>query len=155
VGPTIDNRRRQVAPGTAFRTSETQLRVHGNSAASRDIASLLHPYNTNLKSHQAKGPVVITHGRGVNVYDGQGKEYNIEGLAGLLWCVSLGFSGPRLDTGLPRRFRVGVRAPSPQRFPWPNSRLAAPQPADAPKVPDWSTSSLSLSLALRQVSAAS
>jgi 4-aminobutyrate--pyruvate transaminase len=94
VGPTIDDkRRRQVAPGTDLQTSEIQLRVHGNSAASRDIASLLHPY-TNLKSHQTKGPVIITHGRGVNVYDDQGKEY-IEGLAGL-WCVSLGFSEPRL-----------------------------------------------------------
>jgi 4-aminobutyrate--pyruvate transaminase len=70
-----------------------QLRVHGNSAASRDIATLLHPY-TNLKAHQSKGPLIITHGRGVNVYDDQGKEY-LEGLAGL-WCVSLGFSEPRL-----------------------------------------------------------
>ena len=69
------------------------MRVHGNSAASRDIATLLHPY-TNLKAHRSKGPLIITHGRGVNVYDDQGKEY-IEGLAGL-WCVSLGFSEPRL-----------------------------------------------------------
>jgi 4-aminobutyrate--pyruvate transaminase len=72
---------------------ETQLRVHGNSPASRDIATLLHPY-TNLKAHQTKGPLIITRGRGVNVYDDQGKEY-IEGLAGL-WCVSLGFNEPRL-----------------------------------------------------------
>ena len=69
------------------------MRVHGNSAASRDIATLLHPY-TNLKAHQTKGPLIITGGRGVNVYDDQGKEY-LEGLAGL-WCVSLGFSEPRL-----------------------------------------------------------
>ena len=70
-----------------------QLRVHGNSPASRDIATLLHPY-TNLKAHQSKGPMIITHGRGVKVYDDQGKEY-IEGLGGL-WCVSLGFNEPRL-----------------------------------------------------------
>src|ERR1700735_4562860 len=38
--------------------------------------------------------MIITHGRGVNVFDDQGKEY-IEGLAGL-WCVSLGFNEPRL-----------------------------------------------------------
>ncbi len=69
------------------------MRVHGNSPASRDIATLLHPY-TNLKVHQAKGPLIVTSGRGVYVYDDQGKEY-IEGLAGL-WCVSLGFSEPRL-----------------------------------------------------------
>jgi 4-aminobutyrate--pyruvate transaminase len=67
--------------------------VLSNSAASRDIASVLHPY-TNLRLHQQKGPLVITHGRGINVYDDQGKEY-IEGLAGL-WCVSLGFSESRL-----------------------------------------------------------
>ena len=58
------------------------MRVHGNSPASRDIATLLHPY-TNLKVHQAKGPLIVTSGRGVYVYDDQGKEY-IEGLAGLL-----------------------------------------------------------------------
>ena len=68
------------------------MRVHGNSAASRDT-TLLHPY-TNLKPHQSKGPLIITNGRGVYIYDDQGKEY-IEGLAGL-WCVSLGFSEPRL-----------------------------------------------------------
>jgi 4-aminobutyrate---pyruvate transaminase len=72
---------------------ETQLRVHGNSLASRDIATLVHPY-TNLKAHQIKGPLIIARGRGVNVYDDQGNEY-IEGLAGL-WCVSLGFNEPRL-----------------------------------------------------------
>ena len=69
------------------------MRAHGNSTASRDLATLLHPY-TNLKAHQSKGPLIITRGRGVNIYDDQGKEY-IEGLAGL-WCVSLGFSEPRL-----------------------------------------------------------
>ncbi len=65
----------------------------GNSPASRDIASLLHPY-TNLRLHMTKGPMIIAKGRGVYVYDDQGKEY-IEGLAGL-WCASLGFSEPRL-----------------------------------------------------------
>jgi len=65
----------------------------GNSLASRDIASLLHPY-TNLRVHQKKGPLIITRGRGVHVYDDDGTEY-IEGLAGL-WCASLGFSESRL-----------------------------------------------------------
>ncbi len=69
------------------------MRVHGNSAASRDISTLLHP-DTNPKAHQSKGPLIITNGRGVYIYDDQGKEY-MEGLAGL-WCVSLGFSEPRL-----------------------------------------------------------
>ena len=79
------------------------MRIHGNSPASRDIATLLHPY-TNLKVHQAKGPLIITGGRGVNVYDDQGKEY-IEGLAGL-WCVSLGFSEPRLVEAARRQMEI-------------------------------------------------
>jgi len=65
----------------------------GNSAASRDIASLLHPY-THLRKHQEQGPVIITEGKGVYVKDDTGKSY-IEGLAGL-WCTSLGFGEERL-----------------------------------------------------------
>ena len=65
----------------------------GNSAASRDIAHVIHPY-TNLKVHQTEGPTVITRGEGVFVYDDTGKQY-LEGLAGL-WCASLGFSEKRL-----------------------------------------------------------
>jgi 4-aminobutyrate--pyruvate transaminase len=65
----------------------------GNSAASRDIAYVLHPY-TNLKAHLEKGPLVITEGKGVHVYDEDGKAY-IEGLAGL-WCTALGFGEERL-----------------------------------------------------------
>ncbi|HEX9841142.1 MAG TPA: aspartate aminotransferase family protein [bacterium] len=57
-------------------------------AAKRDIAAHLHPY-TNLARHEEVGPLVLTHGKGIYVYDEQGREY-IEGLAGL-WCTSLGF----------------------------------------------------------------
>lgn len=68
-----------------------------NSSAStlqsRDIANVLHPY-THLRRHESLGPLVITRGNGVRVYDDKGKEY-IEALAGL-WCVSLGFSEQRL-----------------------------------------------------------
>jgi 4-aminobutyrate--pyruvate transaminase len=62
-------------------------------SAGRDIATTIHPY-TNLKLHEAEGPMVITQGDGVFVVDENGKRY-LEGLAGL-WCVSLGFSEPRL-----------------------------------------------------------
>ncbi len=61
--------------------------------ANRDIATAIHPY-TNLKLHEAEGPLVITEGEGVFVRDEDGKTY-LEGLAGL-WCVSLGFSERRL-----------------------------------------------------------
>ena len=64
-----------------------------NSAAARDIANVLHPY-TDLKMHQEIGPVVITRGKGVRVWDDNGKEY-IEAVAGL-WCASLGFDNERL-----------------------------------------------------------
>jgi len=64
-----------------------------NSAAARDIAHVLHP-NTDLKMHLETGPVVITHGEGVRVFDDTGKSY-IEAVAGL-WCAALGFSNERL-----------------------------------------------------------
>ncbi|MCH8037750.1 MAG: aspartate aminotransferase family protein [Proteobacteria bacterium] len=64
-----------------------------NSAAAMDIASHLHPY-TNARRHETEGPMVIVEGKGIYVYDDQGKEY-IEGLAGL-WSTALGFSEERL-----------------------------------------------------------
>lgn len=64
-----------------------------NSAVARDIANVLHPY-TDLEAHQAAGPLVISHGKGVRVWDESGKEY-IESIAGL-WCASLGFDNERL-----------------------------------------------------------
>ncbi len=64
-----------------------------NSAAARDIATVLHPY-TDLQAHQEIGPVVITRGKGVRVWDDAGKEY-IESVAGL-WCAALGFDNERL-----------------------------------------------------------
>ena len=69
------------------------MSVRPNSAAARDIAAHLHPY-TNARRHEAVGPLVITEGKGVYVYDDQGNEY-IEGLAGL-WCTALGFGEERL-----------------------------------------------------------
>jgi len=62
-------------------------------AARRDLSFHLHP-STNLRSVQAEGPLVITRGEGVYVYDDEGKRY-LEGMAGL-WCASLGFSERRL-----------------------------------------------------------
>ena len=51
-----------------------------SSTARRDIAHHLHSH-TNLARHEERGPLVLTHGKGIYVYDWQGKEY-IEGLAG-------------------------------------------------------------------------
>ncbi len=65
----------------------------GNSLASRDVKSLIHPY-TNLSAHEKQGPLIIETGKGIYVYDDNGKEY-IEGLAGL-WCTSFGFGEQEL-----------------------------------------------------------
>lgn len=64
-----------------------------NSLAARDVAYTVHPY-TNLRLHERQGPLVITGGEGVWVWDDEGRRY-IEGLAGL-WCAGLGFSEKRL-----------------------------------------------------------
>ena len=64
-----------------------------NSQQAKDIAYHLHPY-TNPAALANDGPMIITKGKGVYVYDDEGKEY-IEGLAGL-WCTSFGFSEAEL-----------------------------------------------------------
>ncbi len=64
-----------------------------NSPEARDVANVMHPY-TDLKAHLTNGPLVISRGDGVRVYDEQGKAY-LESVAGL-WCASLGFSNERL-----------------------------------------------------------
>jgi 4-aminobutyrate--pyruvate transaminase len=72
------------------------------TSRSRDIAYQLHPF-TNLQAHQTQGPLVITSGKGVYVYDESGREY-IEGLAGL-WCTGLGFGEERLVEAAARQLR--------------------------------------------------
>jgi len=59
----------------------------------RDVNALLHPY-TDATALRQTGPLVIDRGRGVRVWDDQGREY-IEGMAGL-WCCGLGFSDEEL-----------------------------------------------------------
>ena len=71
-----------------------------NSLRDKDLAYTLHPY-TNLRAHETKGPLVLTRGEGVRVFDEQGKGY-IEAMAGL-WCTSLGFSEKRLAEAAKRQ----------------------------------------------------
>ncbi len=73
-----------------------------NSAASRDIAFHLHPY-TNLKRQESEGPLVITEGKGVRVFDESGKDY-IEAMSGL-WCTALGWGEERLVEAATRQMR--------------------------------------------------
>ena len=69
------------------------MTVRSNSAAARDIAFHLHSY-TNAKKNEAEGSLVLTRGKGVYVYDDDGKAY-LEGMSGL-WCLSLGYGEERL-----------------------------------------------------------
>jgi 4-aminobutyrate--pyruvate transaminase len=64
-----------------------------SNLAVRDIETLVHPY-TNLASVRETGPLVLERGKGVLVYDVNGKPY-IEGMAGL-WCTSLGHGNEEL-----------------------------------------------------------
>jgi 4-aminobutyrate--pyruvate transaminase len=64
-----------------------------SAAAIRDMTYHLHP-SSNLAVVQSEGPLVISRGEGVYVYDEGGRRY-IEGMAGL-WCAGLGFSEKRL-----------------------------------------------------------
>jgi 4-aminobutyrate--pyruvate transaminase len=59
----------------------------------RDVETLIHPY-TNLATLRDTGPLVIERGKGVWVFDSDGKGY-IEGMAGL-WCTSLGYGNKEL-----------------------------------------------------------
>jgi len=77
-------------------------RASNRTIAEKDVDSVLHPY-TNLKRHPEVGPLVITRGQGVRVYDEGGKDY-IEGLAGL-WCTSLGWGEERLVEAAARQMR--------------------------------------------------
>jgi len=64
-----------------------------NSFRARDAATILHP-NSDAIANEAEGPLVLSRGEGVTVYDEDGKAY-LESMAGL-WCVSLGFGSERL-----------------------------------------------------------
>ena len=78
------------------------MTVKANSPESRDIAHCIHPY-TNLKTHLEKGPLIISRGKGIYVYDEDNKEY-IEGMAGL-WCTALGFGEEELIEAAVRQMR--------------------------------------------------
>jgi 4-aminobutyrate--pyruvate transaminase len=64
-----------------------------SNLATRDVETLVHPY-INLAKFRETGPLVIERGKGVYVYDSDGKPY-IEAMAGL-WCTSLGYGNEEL-----------------------------------------------------------
>ena len=64
-----------------------------SNLATRDVETLVHPY-INLATFRDTGPLIIERGKGVTVYDTDGKPY-IEGMAGL-WCTALGYGNEEL-----------------------------------------------------------
>jgi 4-aminobutyrate--pyruvate transaminase len=78
------------------------MAVTTDSARDRDVAFQLHPF-TNLRKHEAEGPLVMTGGRGIYVWDDTGRQY-IEAMSGL-WCAALGFGESRLVEAAERQMR--------------------------------------------------
>lgn len=72
---------------------DNQLNDAPNSRHAVDVKRMLHPY-TDARAHEKAGPLIITGGSGVEVFDNQGKSY-IEAMAGL-WSVAVGFGEKRL-----------------------------------------------------------
>jgi 4-aminobutyrate--pyruvate transaminase len=64
-----------------------------SNLAVRDVETLVHPY-TNLATLRESGPLVLERGKGIFVYDTNGKAY-IEGMSGL-WCTALGYGNAEL-----------------------------------------------------------
>ena len=64
-----------------------------SNTQTRDMASLLHPF-TNLVTLRQTGPLVLERGKGIFVYDGNGKDY-LEAMGGL-WCTALGWGEEEL-----------------------------------------------------------
>jgi 4-aminobutyrate--pyruvate transaminase len=64
-----------------------------SNLATRDIETLIHPY-TNLATLRDTGPLVIERGKGIWLYDTDGKSY-LDGMAGL-WCTALGYGNEEL-----------------------------------------------------------
>jgi 4-aminobutyrate--pyruvate transaminase len=59
-----------------------------SNAQTRDMQALLHPFAA-LKLLDQTGPLILERGKGVFVYDGQGRDY-IEAMSGL-WSTALGW----------------------------------------------------------------
>jgi 4-aminobutyrate--pyruvate transaminase len=69
----------------------------------RDVEALLHPY-TPLHKLRTTGPVVMERGKGIYVYDTQGRGY-IEGMSGL-WCAGLGFGDEEMVEAATEQLRA-------------------------------------------------
>src|SRR5262249_47717777 len=73
-GPVGFGHRRPDSTARPDRIRENPMTVTPNSTAARDVAYHLHPY-TNAVKQEAEGPTVLARGKGIYVYDEDGKEY--------------------------------------------------------------------------------
>src|SRR5271154_5127970 len=76
---------------------------NANSAASRAARYVMHGY-TDLKKVEQFGPTVMAGGKGIYVFDEDGRPF-IEASAGM-WCTSLGFSETELVDAAMRQMRA-------------------------------------------------
>ena len=77
--------------------------MSGSERARRDAAHHLHP-STNPRQLERDGPLLVTRGEGVYVFDESGRRY-LEGMSGL-WCAAFGFSESRLIAAAERQMRA-------------------------------------------------
>ena len=73
-----------------------------SNLAARDVETLIHPY-TNLAGFRESGSLVLERGKGIFVYDSNGKAY-MEGMAGL-WCTALGYGNEELVEAAAQQMR--------------------------------------------------
>lgn len=66
-----------------------------NALQQDDLAHHLHPFTDHRQLAAEGGPRIITHGKGVWLWDTQGRRL-LDGMAGL-WCVNVGYGRPELS----------------------------------------------------------
>ncbi len=75
--------------------------VLSNSTVFRDAAFHIHS-QTNPGDLRERGPLIVSHGEGIRVFDQAGKAY-IDAMAGL-WSATLGFTNARLAAAAQRQY---------------------------------------------------
>ncbi|WP_406651383.1 aminotransferase (plasmid) [Aliisedimentitalea scapharcae] len=85
------------------------MNVDATHTIALDKAHHVHP-QSNLRQHAENGPTMITHGKGVYVYDDQGNEI-MDGFSGL-GCMSLGYHNERLANAAVRQMNTLPFAPT-------------------------------------------
>src|ERR1043165_1017144 len=83
----------RVRPHSVGQSIQDNAMAPLSNLQTRAVETLIHPY-TNQATVRDTGPLVIERGKGVYIYDSEGKQY-LEGMAGL-WCTALGYDNEEL-----------------------------------------------------------